>query len=159
MKDSEDYTVYVVITYSGLDNNRYGLQSCTWSDEQGKLIIPCPRSRLRIWSRKAGSAMPSRVSPPILNTQAESSIINHQSDAYSRVLPISVTASIDTINRYHVYPQFIRSRVWVPMAFISGNLPAQGHSSQGSSSNGCCLFRKYHMSPFPYTSFFPHPFL
>ena len=30
--------------------------------EQGKLIIPYPRSRLRIWSRETGSAGPSRVS-------------------------------------------------------------------------------------------------
>ena len=30
--------------------------------EQGKLILPCPRSRLRIWSRETGSAVPSRVS-------------------------------------------------------------------------------------------------
>ena len=28
----------------------------------GKLIIRCPRSRLRIWSRESGSAVPSRVS-------------------------------------------------------------------------------------------------
>ena len=33
--------------------------------EQGKLIFPCPRSRLRIWSRETGSAVPSRVSLPI----------------------------------------------------------------------------------------------
>ena len=29
---------------------------------QGKLIFPCPRSRLRIWSRETGSAVPSRAS-------------------------------------------------------------------------------------------------
>ena len=28
---------------------------------QGKLIFPCPRSRLRIWSRETGSAVPSCV--------------------------------------------------------------------------------------------------
>ena len=27
-----------------------------------KIIFPCPRSRLRIWSRETGSAVPSRVS-------------------------------------------------------------------------------------------------
>ena len=27
-----------------------------------KIISPCPRSRLRIWSRETGSAVPSRVS-------------------------------------------------------------------------------------------------
>ena len=35
---------------------------CTWSAEQGKSIFPCPRSRLRIWSRETGSVVPSRVS-------------------------------------------------------------------------------------------------
>ena len=33
----------------------------SWSAEQGKIIFPCPRSRLRIWSRETGSAVPSRV--------------------------------------------------------------------------------------------------
>ena len=39
-----------------------GCQSCSWSAEQGKLIFPCPRAGLRIWSRETGSAVPSRVS-------------------------------------------------------------------------------------------------
>ena len=30
--------------------------------EQGKWILSCPRSRLRIWSPETGSAVPSRVS-------------------------------------------------------------------------------------------------
>ena len=30
--------------------------------KQGKLIFPCPRACLRIWSREMGSAVPSRVS-------------------------------------------------------------------------------------------------
>ena len=30
--------------------------------EQGKLIFPCPRSRLGIWSRETSSAVSSRVS-------------------------------------------------------------------------------------------------
>ena len=29
-------------------------------------FFPCPRSRLRIWSRETGSAVPSPASPPIL---------------------------------------------------------------------------------------------
>ena len=39
---------------------------------QLKLIFPCPRACLRIWSRETGSAVPSRVSLLILHTQAES---------------------------------------------------------------------------------------
>ena len=47
-------------------------ESCSWSAKQGKLIFPCPRTCLRIWSRETGSAVPSRVSLLILHTQAES---------------------------------------------------------------------------------------
>ena len=39
-----------------------GCQSCSWSAEQKKIISPCPRACLRIWSREMGSAVPSRVS-------------------------------------------------------------------------------------------------
>ena len=44
-------------TYSKtMDQPGKGCQSCSWSGEQGKLIFPCPRSRLlRIWSRDTGS--------------------------------------------------------------------------------------------------------
>ena len=37
-----------------------------------KIIFPCPRTRLRIWSRETGSVVPSRVSLLFLHTQAES---------------------------------------------------------------------------------------
>ena len=46
----------------GYGSTGYGCQSCSWSAEQGESISPCPRSRLRIWSREMGSAIPSRVS-------------------------------------------------------------------------------------------------
>ena len=45
-----------------------GCQSCSWSAEQGKLIFPCLRSRLRIWSRETGSAVLSRGILLILDT-------------------------------------------------------------------------------------------
>ena len=37
----------------------YGCQSCLWSAEQGKRNFPCLRSRLRVWSRELGLAVPS----------------------------------------------------------------------------------------------------
>ena len=46
---------------------------------------PCPRSRLRIWSRKTGSAVPSRVS--LLNlhiNQAESGAYSQESHRFLR---------------------------------------------------------------------------
>ena len=49
----------------------YRCQSCSWSAEQD-ICFPCPRSRLRNWSREIGSAVPSLVGPLIFHTQAES---------------------------------------------------------------------------------------
>ena len=127
-----------------------------WSAERGRCFSPSPRSRLRIWSRETGLTVPSRGSPLILNTQAESdwliinhqsSIINHQSGAYSR------DSSRFPRRRPHIY---------IPSTTIIGSVPSSsGHaisyrwrslprvrwhrasSSQGSSSNGCCLFKYY----------------
>ena len=67
--------------------NRVRFPICSWSAEQGKRIFPCPRSRLKIWSRETGSAVSSRVSLFILHIQAESG-------AYSGFLPISEATSI-----------------------------------------------------------------
>ena len=39
----------------------YGCQSCSWSAGQGNIFCRCLRSRLRIWSRETGSAVPSSV--------------------------------------------------------------------------------------------------
>ena len=46
---------------------------CAWSAEPGCWNFPCPRSRLMNWSRETVSAVPSRVTPLILYTQAEPS--------------------------------------------------------------------------------------
>ena len=40
----------------------WGCQSCSWPAEQGIWILPCPRSRLRIWPCETGLAAPSRAS-------------------------------------------------------------------------------------------------
>ena len=55
--------------------------------EQGKWIIPCPRSRLRFWSREMGSAVPSRVSLLISILQAESSACLRDSSRVPRRRP------------------------------------------------------------------------
>ena len=59
------YHIYMVITYSKgkdqpgkVDNPARRGQLA----EQGKRIFPCTRSRLRIWPRETGSAVPPRVS-------------------------------------------------------------------------------------------------
>ena len=56
--------------------------------EQVKWIIPCPRSRLRIWSRETGSAVPSRVSLLISILQAESSASLRDSSRVPRRRPL-----------------------------------------------------------------------
>ena len=58
----------------------------SWSAEQGKCIFPCPRLRLRIWSREMGSAVPSRVCLLILRTQSEY--------GFTGLLPISAVTPI-----------------------------------------------------------------
>ena len=72
-------------------------QSCSWSAEQGKLIFPYHRSRLRIWSRETGSAVPSRVSLLILHTQAEfeSGVYSRDSSQFPRRRPFTYY-----LNRY-----------------------------------------------------------
>ena len=58
------YVCMYVCMYSqqGMDQPRYTCQSYSWSAEQGKLFLPYPRSRVIIWSRETGSAVPSRAS-------------------------------------------------------------------------------------------------
>ena len=111
-------------------------------------LFPCPRLRLRTWSRETGSAV-----PPIPHTQAESSIINHQSSIINLVLteflPISAAASI-----YLIIPPYAiglgQSRVYGVITQVSAyrwrSLPPRvrrqrARSPQSSSSNGCCLGR------------------
>ena len=99
--------VCVVITFSRLwASTRYGCQSCLWSAEQGKWNFPCPRSHLRVWSRKLGSAVPSRVSLLILHTQAESGAYLRDSTPLSR-FPLRFPL---TVMRHRATLEFIRSR-------------------------------------------------
>ena len=102
-------------------------------------MFPCPRSRLRIWSRETGSAVPSRVGPLIPQTRLNIG-------AYSGVPLPPAIRDIDYDDDYdngvHPYrqPPFIGPRKHVPMAFAAKSPPRhRASSSQGSSSNGCCL--------------------
>ena len=97
------------------------------------------------------------LSPLILHSQAESSIIN---------LVLSVTASIHTANRHHRYSIIDRVNSQVPslsgrlVAYRWSSLPRvrqrRASSAEGSSSNGCCLLRKPD-EPFFVRSSFPTP--
>ena len=57
--------VCIVITFSNKGKDQPGKVANPARGqlaEQGKLILPCFRSRLRIWSRETDSAVPPRVS-------------------------------------------------------------------------------------------------
>ena len=91
---------YTYTCSTRLGINRCVCQSCSWSAEEGKLF----HSRLGVWSREAGSAILSRVSPVILHTQAESS-------AYSSRVPLLAPASRDGIHPYR-QPPLCQPRVY-----------------------------------------------
>ena len=100
------------------------LSRCKFSNPttgQGKLIFPCPRSRLRIWSREPGSAVPSRVS--LLMSILRLNLVL----TYGFLLS-SAAASIyfKTTIRHRVSPELIGLRNCVPMAFTAESPSAQG---------------------------------
>ena len=104
--------------------NRVRLPTCTWSAEQEKRIVSCPRSRLRIWSRETGLAVPSRVSLLVyIHTQAESGVYLRDSSRVPRRRPFSY---LKTAIRHRVSPEFIGSRDCIPMAFTAESPPARG---------------------------------
>ena len=84
-----------------------------------------------------GSAVPFRVSPLVLHTQTESDwlVLTHgipsflplsEIDTIDTIDQMMITASIYTVNRHQVSPQFIGSRNCAPMEFTAESPPAQG---------------------------------
>ena len=82
--------------------------------------FPCPRSRLRIWFRETGLAVPSLVSLLILYTNAESGAW------YSSRIPGRRPYIFTSTTHHRVSPEFIGSRNCVPMAFTAESPLAQG---------------------------------
>ena len=85
-------------------------------------MFPCPRSRLRIWSRETGSAVPSRVSLLIFILRLNL-VLTYDIPSEFRG---GVHLFIQTAIRHRVSPEFIGSLNCVPMAFTAGSPPAQG---------------------------------
>ena len=81
-------------------------QFFSWSAEQRKWIFPCPRSRQRVCSRELHLAFLSRVSPPILHTQAVLVLITELLYPF----PLSAMVLIRTVMRHWTSPEFIRYR-------------------------------------------------
>ena len=101
-------------------------------------ISPSP---FALWSRETGSTVPSRVSPRILHTQAESGAYSR--DDSSRVPrrrpcilfePPYVIGPVPSLSGHHAIANRWRSLPRVRWWYRS--------SSQGSSSKGCCFFRR-----------------
>ena len=105
--------------------------------QQGKRNFPCPRSRLRVWSRDSYSAVPSRISLLILHTQAESSVYLRYSTPPSRFplrFPFELSCAIGLV------PSLLGHAIALPMAFTTEN-QHRPSNSQGNSINGSFLFR------------------
>ena len=95
--------VCMVIACSSVWINRIRLPILLEVSWTGKMnIFPCPRSRLRIWSRETGSAVPSRVSLLILHTQAESGAYSRDSSRFPRWRhsPFIYTVNCHRVNPY-----------------------------------------------------------
>ena len=106
-------------------------------------IFPSPRSRLRIWSRETGSAVPSRVSPLITDG----------------ILP-DFRHGAHLLNRHISSGQSRVYRGVTQLHTDGSSLPrVRRHSAsnpQGSCSNGCCLVRNHH-GPTHARLYFPTP--
>ena len=118
----------VVVVVVGHHIQQIDLQSCLWSTGQGKMHLPCPRSRLRIWSRETGSAVPSRVSPLILHAQAESGAYSW-APLFPPAFHHGVVSTPEKCHRVSL-TQNLRSN-----CVTTESPPAQGHWSHGSSGN------------------------
>ena len=108
-----------------------------------KVPFPCPRSRLRIWSRETGSAVPSRVSPLILYIQAESDwlLCTHGippvfcGSGHLSTLSTAI-GSVPSLSGHTI------------IAYRWRSLPRvrrhKANNPHGNSSNRYCLFRLHH---------------
>ena len=67
--------LWLVKTFSRLrySTSIYGYHSCLWPGE--KTNFQCPRSRAGLWSREAGSNVPSRISPFMLHIRHEPGVL------------------------------------------------------------------------------------
>ena len=83
-------------------------------------MFPCPCSRLRIWSRETGPAVPSCASL-LISILRLNLVLNYGIPPDFRGgVPFYIAI------RHRVSPDFIGSRNCVPMAFAAESLPAQG---------------------------------
>ena len=92
-------------------------------------IFPCPRSRLRIWSREAGSAGPSRVSLLIFILWLNLVLTYGIPPEFNGGIHLFIKTTI----RHRVSPDFIGSRDCVPMSFTAESRRHRPSKPQGNS--------------------------
>ena len=78
-------------------------------------MLHCPRSRLRIWSRETGSAVPFRVSLLISILKLNLVLTRGIKPDFRGGVHLFILTAI----RHRVSPEFIGSRNCVPMAFTA----------------------------------------
>ena len=116
----------------------------------GKLFFPCPRSRLRIWSRETGLAVPSRVSLLILHTQAESGAYLRDSSRFPRRRPFIPVTSIGSVRILSDHATAYRWRS-LPRVRRTGPVVLKIVPVTGAAFSGIT------MDLFLCASLFPHP--
>ena len=85
--------------------------------------FPCPRSRLKVWSRELSSAILSRVSLLILHTQAEPGVYLRDSIPPSR-FPLRFL--LEPSGSIGIVPSSLDYAIALPVAFTTEHPPAQG---------------------------------
>ena len=118
------------------------------------MFFPCPRSRLIIWSRETGPAVPSRVSSQIVHTQvrsqAESGAYSRDSSRFPRRrlfpyrLPPSGRSRVIRVTQWRTYGVLCRDSASTGPAALKG-VPATGAAFPG-----------FTMDQFLCASLFPH---
>ena len=96
--------------------------------DRGKYFFcPCPRPRLRLESREAGSPVPSRpASARSSFTSRLDLVLTHECSRFPRrCLPLPVPSTVIRY-RVRVSPELMESCNCVPMAFTAESPPAQG---------------------------------
>ena len=132
--------------------NRYGLQTCSLSDEQGNICIPCPRSRLKIWFSDTRSTVPSRVSTLSVHTQAESGAYSWGSSRFPRwrpfIIPPTAIPLVPSLSDHAIAYQ------WCSPPRVYGHRASR---PQVGSSDVGCLLRLPRVNQLWFTLLFPHP--
>ena len=95
---------------------RVNLTSWSWLAAEGKSIFPCPRSRLKIWLREMGSALPPPVGLSFLMLRLNLLLTHGIPPVFQDGVHILL---YNTVYRHGVSPKFIMSRNYVPMAFTA----------------------------------------